>query len=604
MSDFRTKLLGLAAVSMTFAGLSYGQVTCTGPVAGAASASTNVSPLLLRAEGETELVSDIIVQCSGSTAVASGQVSLFASLPVTSKAVANVAPANSEVVLELWDVLCGQGAQAACPAAPDEIALGAVANGTVTFPAISFPAGTFTLQVSNVRVNASAAGATTAPIPVGETIFIGTNGVASVAFTNVTVGYVLKSLVAPAFVLSPVTNFPNVSQYLVCTGNPLVNFPLPIGSTFNPIAGGVGNVVSFAATVAESFGGAFKVQGAVVAGRTSTATLANQEEGSYVGAADGVLATVGTASSGTEIQFTLGNVPTSATVYVPIQIVNGTLTLTLTGNPTAVTSPTQFAAGTIIPAAYPMGLTTATPTNNTVTLTYQVTASNASVIESANVPFGITFAPNSAPVQTAITVLEQYAPSAALLGQASSVPTFAPATNAPLNASAINLCQTTLLFPFVSTMNSAGGGFDTGMAITNATTDNLAGGAVPGTVSGTKSAATATPGSCVLNFYGAQTQPAAFITSVGNASTGGIAPVTLGAWSATATPSPNPTFAATLSSMISPVTSFTGYAIASCNFLDAHGFAFLTYDSAGPNGLADGYLAVVIPNLNGASVGQ
>ena len=58
------------------------------------------------------------------------------------------------------------------------------------------------------------------------------------------------------------------------------------------------------------------------------------------------------------------------------------------------------------------------------------------------------------------------------------------------------------------------------------------------------------------------------------------------------------------------LTNFSGYAIASCNFLDAHGFAFITdYTLGGADAFAQGYLAIVVPNArvvadSGANTGN
>jgi len=588
MSNFKTKLLGLAGAAMLFAGMSYGQVSCTTTIAPNTTAgpyqSTNVSPLELRAESETELTSDLIVACGGSNVVAAGQVQLFTSLPITSKAIPNILPANSEVVLTLWPIVCNPvtNVPAACPAPlPANTYMGTVSGSIVSFTGIAFPAN-FTVEVSNVRVNASMAGATTTPVPVTDSIFIGSNGVASVAYSNVISGYALKSLVAPALTLNPVTNLPYVVNYTVCQGNPISTLfstfgPTPSATTVN------NNITSFTVIAAEAFGGAFKLQPSPTPapGLQAGNGLANVESGSYVGGVNNVSASAGVAASGTEISVTLGNVPAGATVYVPIQIVNQTLTLNLTGSPTPVTAPAALVASINPPAspanfaAWPLGITTATPTGNVVTLTYQVTASSAAATESANIPVAITFAANSAATQGPITILESYAPSAALTGQATSVPTFAVPTNTPLNGSSVSLCQTTLLFPYVTNTT----GFETGIAVTNTTTDNLG--------KAGASIATPTPGICTFNFYGNQAQPVAFPTP------------TIGAWSTTGTQ--NPVYANTLSAMTSE-TNFTGYAIAVCPFLEAHGFAFLV-DSSGTFSGNMGYLAVVVPNGRGEGLG-
>jgi len=550
MSDFRTKFFGLAVVATAFAGMSYGQVSCVG-----GTQTTNVSPILDRAEGETELVSDVVLNCPNSAVVANGQLTVFASLPVTSKAITptpnNGLNGNTEAVLQILNT----GAPVGTPPA---IYTGTVTGSIITFTGVSFPAA-FQATISNVRVNASTAGAGTTPIPVTESVFAGTNGSATLVFNNVVVGYVLKSLTAPAFLTNNL-GFPAVTNFNVCNGNPVSGLPgvAPGGPAFTVI-------------VSEAFGGAFKMQ------VDPMGVITNQEQGSFV--PGGGLA-IGTASSGTEISLTFGNVPASATLYVPATIVSGSLTLTLTGNPTVATTPaglTFSGGGPSILA--PSGPVAFTPTSGTVTATYQVTQSSAANLESANVPVYVTFAGNSAAAQGPITVLESYAPTGTLTGPATSVPVFAPSTATPLNASIISVCQTTLLFPFVT--NAAG--FETGIAIANTTTDNL--GAVTTAAPGGRSLATPTNGTCVLNFYGASTQPTAFTTPVIGVNT-------------TTVPTQGPVYANTLSTM-SGAANLTGYVIAQCNFLEAHGFSYIVDNFGTPSGTAEGYLAIVIPNGRG-----
>jgi hypothetical protein len=255
------------------------------------------------------------------------------------------------------------------------------------------------------------------------------------------------------------------------------------------------------------------------------------------------------------------------------------VTLTLV-NSSALTG-TQFQNNNgVLPAPNSVGATGNVvgfpSTNGGVTATYAVTATNPIPPgqQTFAIPVEMIFAKNSTPATTtAVTVLVAYAPAAAALtGPATGVPTFAVSTATPIAASVINPCQTTLLFPYVTNYQ---GTYETGLAIANTTTDNL----------GTAGATTATPtnGSCVINFYGNQAQPAAWPTP------------TVGAWS-TAAGSPSPVYANTLTAMTG-LTNFTGYAIASCNFLDAHGFAFITdYTLGGADAFAQGYLAVVVPN--------
>jgi hypothetical protein len=232
------------------------------------------------------------------------------------------------------------------------------------------------------------------------------------------------------------------------------------------------------------------------------------------------------------------------------------------------------------------------PVAGVVTATYTITATNASQSETFQIPVYLNIPPstsaNPLAAQGPITVLEALAPAGPLpgTGLATSTPLFAVTTNTPINAQPIILCQTTLLFPYVT--NAAG--FETGIAIANTTTDNLVG--LTATTEGTSSASP-TNGTCILNFYGGQAALGPFVTT------------TLGAFTAAA-PTVVPVYANTLTGISSAAPGFTGYAIAACNFLDAHGFAFIldasgTGTASGP----EGYLATVIPRLTtpGADAG-
>jgi hypothetical protein len=132
--------------------------------------------------------------------------------------------------------------------------------------------------------------------------------------------------------------------------------------------------------------------------------------------------------------------------------------------------------------------------------------------------------------------------------------------------SAFNLCQTTILFPYVANQL----GFDVGFAISNTASD-------PFSKSITASSAGAT-GSCNLNFYG---------SGAPTASTG-VTP-----------PSPFPASLAPGNTGVfllsSAAPGFSGYMIAQCSFLYGHGFAYIIDNFGMPNGTAEGYLGLVMP---------
>jgi hypothetical protein len=132
----------------------------------------------------------------------------------------------------------------------------------------------------------------------------------------------------------------------------------------------------------------------------------------------------------------------------------------------------------------------------------------------------------------------------------------------------IVLCQTTLLFPFVTSQL----GFNTGIAIANTSQDNLV---APGFV---KSAATPQSGTCQLYFYG-PTAPTANSSGV------------------SVLPDPNGNLAAgnvSTFQILNIAPGYQGYMIAVCPFNYAHGYAFLTYGLTTSTGVAEGYIAEVL----------
>jgi len=502
------------------------------------------SPILDRAESEADLVSDVILLCPSSTTTANGELTVFASLPVSSKSITGATgggngtttalaaaavfsgtAGNSEAVLA---ICAAQALGTGCTGVASVYYQGTVSGSIISFTGVTFPAA-FTAQISNVRLNFSGAAIGSTPTPETVSIFAGSNGLATVVYNNVIVGYGLKSLVTPFITTPP---FPTINSYTVCGGN---------NSGVTP---------AFTVSVGETFGGFFKTQTGLSSGGGTV--LQNGEQGSLL--LPSASASIGTAASGTEFTVTVANVPSAATIYLPPTI-TGTgataSTLTLTGTPTIIAVGKPFA-----------GLVAFTPTSGSVTATYQVTASNSAQVEVFGVPVAIGFAPNTVSAQGAITALVAYAPVAALTGQATSIPDFAPTGNTPLNGSVITVCQTSLLFPFVTNQV----GFDTGIVLANTSTDPLG-------IAGASSV-TAQAGTCALNFYGA---------GAPTPNTGVAAP---GGSQATGT-----TNAFQLSS-VAP--GFQGYVIAVCTYQYGHGYAFIEYDLTANNGIAEGYLALVI----------
>lgn len=545
MSDFRTRILGLAAMGMAMAGASYGQqLACGTPNTTSNIVISTGITATLRAESQTELVQDVTSTGTGCTATTATQGIVYVTLNATVTSKTTTSPSTEATLLICATAPCTvANATATYP--------GTVSGNTVVFVGVSFPT-TFYFDIANVLVNAATATTPTVTesVNIEYTSAQSNTGSANLITGALPVGYVQTSF---SFSLATINGTsPTYNSYTVCQGNPLA---LPFTTVLQTGNGATGSTnQAFTINVKELTPGAFRTQ--------------LQESGSDPA--------TGAATSADQIVITLANVPSVATVYLPLTVTAGTApnatTLTLV-NPSSGASLTAATGAFFTGIPYPV--VSFTPSSGTVTATYAVTSAVTSTQLTFPIPVEMTFAAYAASVQTTpVTVLAAYGPAAATLtGPATAVPTFAMSSATPLNVSTISPCLTTLLFPYVTNYQ---GTYETGMAIANTTTDNLG--------AGGKSTATASSGTCTINFYGNQAQPAAVTTP------------TVGAWS-TASGSPSPIYANTLSAMTG-LTNFTGYAIAQCNFLDAHGFAFITdYTLGGADAFAQGYLAIVVPNV-------
>ena len=221
-------------------------------------------------------------------------------------------------------------------------------------------------------------------------------------------------------------------------------------------------------------------------------------------------------------------------------------------------------------------------TTGSATAVWEVVQTLPNTIENYDFGVYITYANNIAPV-SGITATLSYAPtptvpfSAAAASQASSsltIPRFAISAAASgtsfLN---ISLCNTALLFPYVTTAMLVAGqsGFDTGISIANTTSDPF----------GTTNQA----GTCSLYWYGGV--PGATGATATNPQTS-----SLGAGGVNSSvPIISGTTALTLASQSVP-SNWSGYMIALCNFQFAHGYASVT--DVGVRNIMASYLALVI----------
>jgi len=290
----------------------------------------------------------------------------------------------------------------------------------------------------------------------------------------------------------------------------------------------------------------------------------------------------GLADYGTRLKAVFNNIPAGVRIFVSVTNLAANVTSANTAAP-AQTSTASYAVlinGEASPDAngFPPVLSPSTGVNGnpattglyeipqsggSATAVWEVINTNPATDETFNFGVWTQFSPNpgaNTPPPGTATVNASFAPTPPIAFSASAgssasasltLPRFAD-TSTARNVLVINICQTLLLFPFIT--NSSG--FDTGFSIANTSSDPIGTGAQNGT--------------CTLTWYDGTGKTPAFTTP--NIPTG--------------------TLYADLASVRAP--GFTGYMFALCNFQFAHGFAFIS--DIGARNLAMGYLPLVINN--------
>jgi hypothetical protein len=462
---------------------------------------------------------------------------------------------------------------------------GVVSGNQVTFYGVPVvPPGTTATRVFrivNIRVNASGIGGGSASgsLPVQASIL--TSNPAALPITNPTpiVGFVQQSLSSS---VSSVTTFGQCNSQTLCQSTTL-SFKELFASAFKTrvdptVTGQVGGT--------PASGGGVGQGNALV--QTNPQALYSGESGFTLGglvgstSANGV---AGLADFGTRFTAVFNNIPAGARVFVSqynITSTSGVLSENLPNGSSSSSSAQAITADTVadgsgtIPAASPFtslvnssGCGTSstgvihvieiTPSSgNTATASWESVTNSPTAIDTYNFGVFLTYVASpgtNSPAAGTGTVNLRYGPASTVTTASASanVPRFLDTSSAK-NAIAIGICRTILLYPFIT--NQAG--FDTGIAISNTSTDPF----------GT----TPQNGTCSLNWYGAAAPP-------------------------TATTTPSVATATSYTALASvTVPGFQGYMIAVCNFQYAHGFAFIS--DLGARNLAMGYLPLVVPDPN------
>jgi hypothetical protein len=659
--NFRRWILALTVLALCVAGAN-AQInvgTGTGGSAFTCNAINGAVTPTVRSEGITELVGDIVIQCSGGVNIATGtqipqaNITVFLNTQVTSRLLGGGTPAvsnNSEALLLIDDPnttetgygpqvpirLCGNPAQGcienvgtstdtaagSVPGVP--VQPGTSTAGWNTFSGVVNPDGksvTFfgvpmmppvssglirQFRITNIRANASAvpAGANT---PGNIQALISISGSSFVPLTNsqLIVGYVIAGL-TPSLRSSGNGGIDSASrnqnQCSSTTANgagtaaPILRFQSNFGTAFKTRVN--------ASTSTSGQDGTNAVQN--VPGSTNNSTsesgLVLNGRGTAAQTFTGNGFTAGLADWGTRFKAVFNNIPAGVSVFVsttnvvagttkPLTLPPGTpdtATATAAPGPTNTTtsyaqlivsdtSPENNAAAPFLTATGSNGgvnFVALTPAagSNTVTAVWEVINSNVNQNQQnfdfpTFISYSSNVANNTPAAPSAISVSLSFAPISSTFSASGSapIPRFIDlGTGDNLNWMNINICTTSLLFPYITTVT----GFETGVAIANTTMDPYGTGNQSGT--------------CNLYWYGNN--------NGGTTNT----PIPL---STTPTIPAGTVWTGTSSATTMAGPGFTGYMIATCNFQKAHGSAFVT--DIGSRGILSGYLALVINGQRG-----
>jgi hypothetical protein len=314
------------------------------------------------------------------------------------------------------------------------------------------------------------------------------------------------------------------------------------------------------------------------------------------------IAGAGIASQGTRLALAINpstlptgtaTFPFTVTVPVTLPIMSGT---TQTGV-AVLTSTDANGAGAYSPVTGTGTPPSAAVSSTTGLIVYEVLYADPFAVETLTIPLSVVYTPvlssNSPTPGLTTTAVASFAPfystaAAALASATLSVPRFTSLLSS-MNLFTIVKCACDILFPYVS----AGGGYDTGIAIANTSLD-------PGVAYGFITNGLATPaqsGTVEFWYYGNGTPVPTQCTNT----------TSLGTCPGTTQVNPGQVLTYVLSTgsttwgLDNRAAAFTGYIIAQAQFQYCHAFAFIGALGAGPTspGISEGYLALIFSSSSG-----
>jgi hypothetical protein len=608
MVAFRKWFPVLAIMGLTLGSAMTATAQTTSPTL---TCNTNAGvPPIVRSEGYTELVGDVVLDCTGGNPAAPflTNIQIFLNTNITSRLIDSAN--NTEALLMINDP------------APSAQVLGTnvfrgakspQGQNSVLWAGLPItPPGTnhLILRITNVRANAAGLGVSSTLIPTQIVMFISASGSTSLAINQPqqTVAFIQQGL---------------LFDVRSCTGGALAGTNLfnQCVAQNSSLFGGTltaTNSSQFGLRYREGFPSSFKPRFASATSGTTTTTnnpggagtvaygpsvpgvVYNSETGFTNSTVLGGL--TGFADNGTRLAARFNNIPAGVRIFVSVGQSIGSTTALAAGlivtdangagsTGSLVPSVTSFlncsnATGGFNPVTAP-GIPAAelTVVNGSALAVWEVLASDPSASETAVFSVAVAFAANTAnnlPGLGQSTVQGSFAPfypttfspnPTQTQGSGMPIPRF---IDSPVNANdfIVNTCQTNLLFPFVT--NQAG--FDSGIAISNTSRDPFGG------------TSRLQAGTCTINYYGGTTGGGAAPSAQTSASVDAGAQLLF-----------------VLSSGgnlgIAGTPGFQGYIIAQCRFQYAHGFAFVTDGPIGQARVAEGYLALVMDDSIGSRTG-
>lgn len=586
MADFRKWFFALVVVALVASTASAQTVTC----------NTTAGSNILRSEGLTELLGDIFLVCNGGP---NGVGASTFNVQVTFNTDYSSQFANSPDTLTDSTLVVtntnGVGSFSVTPGRKASSNSAVFLN--VSLPSLLAVGTTTTLRISNLRGNATGVATGTA-----VTAFVSSNNTTTgglpltINNPQLTVGTPTVSLTSR--VRTAADDDTKAFTALACVNN---NDDLFSDATKTK------KTTNLLLQFREQQQFAWKTAAEEVGSLNPSATAAPTGGGSTT------TGNLGLATNGTRLKAVFNNVPANLAIFVTtretqlgssdrglIPSSNGTL-VSAASRAVLVSTDSTGAGGTAppydstvvnagpagsggtttnahaTPAVTVSGVTTTYPATFNIqavtivggsgTAVWEVIADNPQKTE--DLAFGVVLAYKAGqpPAGTA-TVNMSLAPTStnktvAVLGVPTAgqpVPRFSD-TSAATNAFVVNPCATNLLYPYVTNQ----GGFDTGLVVSNTSSDPF----------GTAGQA----GTCVINYYG-------------STSGGGAAPDKVTSQSIPAGGQLVWTLSSGGNLGVTAAPGFQGYVIAQCNFRFGHGFAFVS--DLGARTIAMGYLPLVM----------